>query len=184
MKAQSFGDNGFQAGRPSSIVAGVVALACSLVSLGAQGADQHLSEVDKEVPLFSNLALDGSEWDAKRLQGKPWIVNFWATWCGPCIEEMPAMNRAWQQIEQDGIGMLAINAGENRESIVSFLAKVPVDFEIVLGDAMALPDWGVRVLPTTYVIDAEGRIVYEALGPREWDDPELLDRVRALVPSN
>ncbi len=158
------------------------AVVLSVAPINAYSSEQHLSVVDKAVPDFSSLALDGAEWNVEALQGKPWIVNFWASWCGPCVEEMPAMNRAWEQIQDDGVGMLAINAGEKRDAIVSFLAKVPVDFEIVIGDAMALPDWGVRALPTTYVIDADGRIVFEALGPREWDDQELLDRIRALVP--
>ena len=91
------------------------------------------------------------------------------------------MNAAWAALEGDGVGMLAINAGEAPEIIEAFLERVPVDFPVLLGDAAAtLPDWDVRVLPTTLVVDADGRVVHEALGPRDWDDEALLDRVRAL----
>ena len=139
-----------------------------------------LTPAERAPPEFAIEGLDGTEWSAATLEGRPWIVNFWATWCAPCIEELPAMNAAWAALEDDGVGMLAINAGEGRESVEAFLERVPVDFPVALGDVQALPDWSVRVLPTTLVIDAEGRVAYEALGPREWDDEALLDRVRAL----
>lgn len=149
----------------------------------AQERKQQLSDLDQALPEFANSTFDGAEWTMEELQGKPWIVNFWATWCGPCVEEMPAMNRAWEEIESEGIGMVGINAGESKQVIAAFLEKVPVDFPVLLGDADTLPDWEVRALPTTYVVNAEGRIVHVAVGPREWDDPELLDRVRALLPN-
>ncbi len=147
----------------------------------AQDPEQLVTEVERPLPDFELASLDGQTFNKSTLAGKPWIVNFWASWCGPCIEEIPAMNRAWEAVEPDGIGMLAINAGEGQEAIETFLAKVPVDFEVILGDGDTLPDWNVVALPTTVVVDANGQVVFEALGPREWDDPQLLDRVRALI---
>ena len=165
----------------------LAALALGAVALGAAPAPAQavggteLSDIERELPAFSLERLDGESLDTESLAGRPYIVNFWATWCAPCVEELPAMNAAWAALEDDGVGMLAINAGEARETIETFLEKVPVDFPVLLGDATAtLPDWGVRVLPTTLVVDASGTIVHEALGPRDWDDEALLDRVRAL----
>ena len=158
----------------------VVALAAAGGPAVAAGGTE-LDDADRALPTFSLDGLDGATWDAAALGGKPTVVNFWATWCAPCIEELPAMNAAWAELQGDGVGMLAINAGEAPETIEAFLERVPVDFPVLLGDAAAtLPDWGVRVLPTTLVVDADGRVVHEALGPRDWDDPALLDRVRAL----
>ena len=92
------------------------------------------------------------------------------------------MNTAREALEPAGVGMLAVNVGEGREAIETFLDQVPVDFPIALGDATStLPDWGARALPTTLVVDAEGRIVFEALGPRDWDDPALIERLAALA---
>ena len=162
-------------------MAGSGLLALAILAWPAFAAEQHLSEIDRDLPNFELASLEGETWDVDALLGKPWIINFWASWCAPCIEEMPAMNRAWADVEDDGIGMLAINAGESTLAIRTFLEKVPVDFKILLGDGQTLPDWSVRALPTTVVIDSTGKVVYEALGPREWDDPVLLDRVRALL---
>ena len=91
------------------------------------------------------------------------------------------MNRAWEILEPHGIGMLAINAGEDRPVVEEFLTEVPIDFTTLLGNMDSLGNWSVRALPTTIVVDAEGRVVMEALGPREWDDEALLQKVIDLL---
>ena len=144
-------------------------------------AGQGLSEVDRALPDFQLPALDQTMWNAQTLKGKPWVINFWATWCPPCIEEIPSMNAAYDILEPQGIGMLAINAGEGALAVETFLEKIAIDFPNVLGDADTLINWSVRALPTTIVINADGEVVYEALGPREWDDEQLLQQVVDLL---
>lgn len=140
-----------------------------------------LSSVEREVPAFELDDINQQPWSAESLQGKPWVINFWATWCPPCIEEIPSMNAAWKTLEAEGVGMLAINAGEGEQAVAAFLKKVAIDFPVVLGDAATtLPDWSVRGLPTTVIIDASGNVVLEALGPREWDDEVIIEQILAL----
>ena len=91
------------------------------------------------------------------------------------------MNRAWEILEPHGIGMLAINAGEDRPVVEEFLTEIPIDFTTLLGNMDSLGNWSVRALPTTIVVDAEGNVVMEALGPREWDDEALLQKVIDLL---
>ena len=166
--------------RPSLALA--AALTTAILAPPATAADVSLADVDRAVPAFELPMLDGSTLEPADLAGKPWLVNFWASWCAPCIEEMPAMNVAWKTLEPAGVGMLAVNVGETPAAIEAFLEQVPVDFPIALGDgARTLPDWGARALPTTLVIDADGRVVHEALGPRDWDDPALVARIAALA---
>lgn len=91
------------------------------------------------------------------------------------------MERAWQKIKDEGMMMLAINVGEDEDTIFQFTASYPVTFPLLLDqDSEVVGPWGVRGLPTTYVVDPKGRVVYRAIGGREWDDPALLDKVRAL----
>lgn len=142
---------------------------------------QSLSEVDRTLPEFSLPALDDTVWTPDSLKGKPWVINFWATWCPPCIEEIPSMNAAYEVLEPQGIGMLAINAAEGALAVEAFLQKISIEFPNVLGDANTLLNWTVKGLPTTIVVDSEGRVVYEALGPREWDDEALLQQVIDLL---
>ena len=83
-------------------------------------AEESLTSVERVVPEFTLLGVDEQEWNAESLLGKFWVVNFWATWCPPCIEEIPSMNRAWEVLEPAGIGMLAINTGEDRGAVEEF----------------------------------------------------------------
>lgn len=158
------------------------AIVATTLSFGRDAiAELALTETDRELPEFDLPSLDGEAWTPETLAGKLTIVNFWATWCPPCIEEMPSMNALWQKLEGEGVSMVAINAGEGEEAVTTFLEKIPVDFPILLGDgATSLPNWSVRGLPTTLIVDGNGKIIYEALGPREWDDDEFVRKMLAL----
>jgi peroxiredoxin len=114
-------------------------------------------------------------------RGKPLIVNFWATWCPPCREEMPSMQRAHAAVSKEGIGLVAINVGEDADTVAQFLADARVEFPLPLDEtSRVVMSYPVRGLPTTFVVDPDGRLAYVATGGREWDDPALLDQVRAL----
>jgi thiol-disulfide isomerase/thioredoxin len=152
-----------------------------LVNPAGVFAQESLTPVERDVAEFSLVGMDNKEWDAEALSGKLWVVNFWATWCPPCIEEIPSMNKAWDVLEPEGIGMLAINAGEGRVAVEEFLGKIPINFPTLLGNIDSLPNWSVRALPTTLVIDQSGKVIFEALGPREWDNQELLQEIIDLL---
>lgn len=91
------------------------------------------------------------------------------------------MQRAWEQLREEGIMMLAIDVGEDEDAIFDFIASYPVEFPILLDTESSVSEaWEVKGLPTTFVIDQWGRKVYRAVGGREWDAPELLQKVREL----
>jgi len=91
------------------------------------------------------------------------------------------MNRAWHLLEQDGIAILALNMGEDEDTIFIFTADYPADFPILMDQAgEVIAEWPVKGLPTTYVVAPDGTFAYRAIGSREWDDKALLDAVRAL----
>ena len=145
--------------------------------------EQTLTVVDPPMPApdFSLPDVNGNLHSIAGYAGKPVIVNFWATWCPPCIEEMPSMNRAWMAVRDEGIVMLAVNVGEDEDQVFTFTADYPVDFPLLLDEAgEVVQQWGALGLPTTFVVDPGGNIVYRAVGGRAWDDPVLLDQVRAL----
>jgi len=139
--------------------------------------------VKATAPEFVLSDLDGGGHRLSDYQGKVVIINFWATWCPPCREEMPSMQRAWEQLREEGIEMLAINVGEDEDAVFQFTANYPVEFPLLLDqDSSVTAAWPVRGLPTTFVVDPSGRLVYRAIGGREWDDADLLTMVRALKP--
>jgi len=150
----------------------------------AAGAGKGLSPIPENPPA-PDFVLQDVEGNPHRLadfRGKPVVLNFWATWCAPCRAEMPSMQRAHESVADEGIAIVAINVGDDADSIQRFLAEVPVDFPLPMDtDMKVVQAYAARGLPTTFVIDPDGRLVYSAAGDREWDDPKILDQVRALI---
>jgi peroxiredoxin len=146
-------------------------------------AAQVLSPVDGHImaPDFELLDTEGRKHRLSDYRGKTVIINFWTTWCPPCREEIPSMNRAWQSLRQEDVVILAINMGEDEDTIFVFTADYPADFPLLLdSDGAVIAEWPVKGLPTTYVVAPDGSIAYRAIGGREWDAPEFLDKIRAL----
>ena len=162
----------------------ITLLLAAATPAGAQQAGSGLTPLPDRplAPDFTLTDLDGNRHRLADYRGRVLIVNFWATWCPPCRAEMPSMQRAWEQLEGEGIVILGIDVGEDEDTVFQFTADYPVEFPLLLDrDSAVIDRWPVRGLPTTFVVDGAGRIVYQAIGGREWDDPRLLAPVRALT---
>jgi thiol-disulfide isomerase/thioredoxin len=127
-------------------------------------------------------ALAGGATDLKQLRGKVVLVNFWATWCPPCRKEMPSMNRLNQLMHGQPFAILGVNAGDSAEAIHAFLLQTPVNFPILLDEeGVSLKPWQAFVFPTSYVVDKQGRVRLGLFGSIEWDAPETVARIEALL---
>lgn len=149
----------------------------------AQQEDQQLYQVPgmPEAPDFVLTDIDGTVHALSAYRGKVVLVNFWATWCPPCREEMPAMQRAWQLLREENVVFLAVDIGEDEDTIFQFTVDYSVDFPLLMDiDSSVIQKWPVRGLPTTFIIDKQGRIIYRAIGARRWDAVGMLDKIRAL----
>jgi len=125
--------------------------------------------------------MEGITHQLSEYRGQPVIINFWATWCPPCREELPSMNRGWDKIKFENITMLAINVGEDSDTIFTFTGDYPINFTILLDQTgQVAGQWPIKGLPTTFVIDPDGRIVYRAIGGRDWSSDKILNIIRAL----
>lgn len=133
-------------------------------------------------PDFSLPDLDGELTRLSDLKGKVVIVNFWATWCPPCRFEIPSMQRAWIRLRDKGVMMLAVHLGGNKDKIWAFATEYDVEFPVLIDKTSSTATaWRTFGLPTTYVVDPEGRMALRAIGGREWDDPALIDAILALA---
>lgn len=91
------------------------------------------------------------------------------------------MQRAWEQVKDQGIVLLAVDVGEDEDTIFTFTAEYPVEFPLLMDlDSSVIQSWPILGLPTTFVVDPKGRLAYRAVGGRAWDHPAILDRIRAL----
>jgi thiol-disulfide isomerase/thioredoxin len=114
------------------------------------------------------------------------VVNFWATWCPPCRREMPSLERLYQKTRDRGVTVLAVNIGEDEDTVFPFLGQLETapNFPILFDrEGASLDAWGVKGLPTTFVVGADGRLKFRAVGGREFDHPELVRQLLELSPS-
>lgn len=130
---------------------------------------------------FSLPDIEGRTHTLKQYAGRVVVANFWATWCPPCRAEIPSMQRAWQKLEPEGIAMLALHVGGDAEQIWAFLAEFGVTFPVLIDATGSVSKaWQTIGLPTTFVVDQEGRKALRAIGERQWDDPAVLAQIIAV----
>jgi thiol-disulfide isomerase/thioredoxin len=165
-------------------VAGVAALAAA-VYLRA-GAGEPTDAVHGHAQLAASYAaptLDGDTVAIAELRGSVVLVNLWATWCRPCVEELPSLQRLEEGLADDGLRVLAINVDRlppdrAADEVSRFLDELGVDLTVLLDPAgRAETVFGSIGLPTTLVIDRRGDLAYRRLGAGDWDRPPLRDYV-------
>ena len=149
---------------------------CLLMLTVQAMAAERTMDPESGRPPAGDFVLESWKGDRYRLQdlrGQWVLVSFWATWCSPCIKEMPTMERMYQEMAGEGLEILAVHAGPGGGKVGEFLEQVPVSFPILLDEDLSLGGWDVMALPTAVLVDPAGRRAYRAVGPREWDSPAM-----------
>ena len=151
--------------------------------------DEAIKELDLIRPSRPKLAddftiatADGKPFRLSAHRGRPVFVNFWATWCPPCLEEMPAMERLWRAQKDAGLVVLAVSVDADTAVVAPFLKEHGLTFPASLDAKMELANtYGVRALPSSFIVDREGRLTALALGPRAWDNVAAHSLVEGLA---
>ena len=179
-------------GRWRGVLLGLAVLAGLLLGSAAAAAEPDLGPLldalgvlpvakETEAPDFTLPDLAGHARRLAGFRGQVILMNFWATWCAPCRAEMPAMERLYQQMKDDGFTIVAVNFGETAEQVKPFVEELRLTFPILLdreGQASRL--YRVFSLPTTFLLDRHGALVGRAVGAREWDSADAKRLFRAL----
>jgi thiol-disulfide isomerase/thioredoxin len=132
-------------------------------------------------PDFSLQDMDGETFELKKTRGHWVFLHFWASWCGPCKKEMPAVQHLANSM-QDNLQIVMINTAEDDDTVFTFLAAINVELNSLIDkDGLVTEEWKPRGLPTTFLINPQGEIKYQAIGGRDWDKPEYLNFLKKLI---
>ncbi|MFL6663404.1 MAG: TlpA family protein disulfide reductase [Rhizobacter sp.] len=136
----------------------------------------------KPVPALDLVDLEGKRWSLAALRGQVVVLNFWASWCEPCRDEMPSLELLAQRHEGEGVAVLAVNYQEPLPAIRRFLAAQPVTVPVLLDrDGAATTAWTPRVFPSTVLIDRSGQPVQLVVGELDWTSATERDLMAPLV---
>jgi len=138
----------------------------------------------RAAPVLKLADMDGKPFDLAEHKGQWVFVHFWASWCGPCKREMPAIQRMAEQMKDTPLVLAIINTAEDEDTVFNFLGIHAPDLAPLMDrDGLATEAWQPRGLPSTYLVDPEGVIRYQALGGRPWDEALYMDFLKALAAS-
>jgi len=170
--------------RPALFWIGIVAVVAAglLLILSSEPIPPPL---DRGVPApdftLPRLDAEGTQ-SLHDLRGRVVLVNFWATWCKPCEDEIPAMGRLYARLQGEPFELLAISVDDDTEAIRAFRDRLGIRFPILLDpDEAVAHRYQTTGYPETILVDAEGRVVERYVGPKEWDTGDYERRIRRLL---
>jgi len=152
-------------------------LKTALARAGFEIPSQTLPSIDFELE-----NLQGNKELLSDYLGKVVFLNFWATWCGPCQSEMPAMEKVYRELKDEGFVILAVDLAEEKDTVQKFIEERNLTFPVLLdktGEVGSIYD--ARSIPTTYLIDRDGNVLGRAIGVRPWEDDAFISLFRQIL---
>lgn len=150
----------------------------------------HKMSPVKATPVASNFTLpdiDGNPHSMSELKGKVVMLNFWASWCPPCVREMPSMERLYAKYKDKDFVVVGVNQWEDEDTVFEFIGRLDLEptFPILLDrESRVSEQYSVKGLPTTFLINKDGNIQYRAMGGREFDHPAVGKLIDDMLKKN
>lgn len=147
------------------------------------GKDIFLKEyiADMKTTPIDLADIDGTQFIKNSYKNQVTVVNFWATWCPPCVEEIPSLNRLAKKMKNTPFQLISINYAEDKNTIIDFMKRVNVEFPVLIDNKGSFAkQWNVVSYPSTFVIDLTGNIKYGVNSAIEWDSPEVIYKLKSL----
>lgn len=167
-----------------------VAVAVQRTSLQPEQVSSLLQGIGMQVPKDALMAtdftldsLDGKTSSLSAYKGRFVFLNFWATWCPPCRSEMPAMQALYRRLEARGFVILAVDLAEKADTVRAYVKKNAFTFPVLLDKTGEVGGtYGAQSIPTTYLIDREGKVLARGIGAQwKWDSPEMIALFEKLL---
>ena len=158
-------------------------LACLLFSPAVFSTD--LESYSKDNLNFSLADLKGKPHTLADYRGKVILVNFWASWCTPCVLEMPELTQLKQHMAGQPFEIIAINVGERENRVKHFVKRIDFNLPVLLDiSSKAFKQWNIEIMPSSFLIDANGFVRYRVLGNPGWDNEQTLSLIEQLIKEN
>ena len=154
-----------------------------LLALALPAHAQSLMPFKGATPPLELNALDGKPLRLEDFRGRVVLVNFWATWCAPCLEEMPSIEKLRRSLDAQRFAVVAVNVGEGRRAVENFAEKMGLGgFHVLLDrEVKTSKAWGARVLPATFIVAPDGSVRYSYFGALDWSGSAVRGRIRELI---
>jgi peroxiredoxin len=168
--------------REAILAALMVVLSGVLIARLIPYFQQYNVEVGDRAPTFNLTADDGSGLRLEDYRGKYVLLNFWATYCVPCVDELPSLNGLYEDMRDEGLVVLGVSVDSDEEAYKTFLQNYRVAFPVVRD-----PEWSVAIrygtskIPETYLIDKDGTVKRKYVNAQDWQGPEIVNYLQSLM---
>jgi peroxiredoxin len=157
----------------------IAALAAAMIALALPAGSTVGSQ---PAPVFTLANRAGGEVSLAALKGKVVMINFWASWCGPCRQEFPALDQIYGKYKPMGFEMVGINVESEKADAEKFLGATPVSFPILFDPENKVSgSYGVSAMPTTFLVDRQGRLRWQHRAYKPGDEAKYIEQIRAML---
>lgn len=162
-----------------------IGIALSVVAMCyifADSLSEKLVNQGDQASSFTVTANDGKQYSIKDFHGKVLVLNFWASWCKPCVDEMPSLNRFAAEMKDKGVTVLGISVDHDEAKYKKFLKAANITFPVYHDPKADISSsYGTYKYPETYIIDKSGKVVEKIIGEKMWLDPEVIANVKRYL---
>lgn len=163
-------------------MAGILLLAGALVWIVSGTLEVRIINAGDTAPNFSVVTEQGKTITRSDFGGKLLVLNFWASWCPPCISELPSLNQFAQEYKSQGVVVLGISIDKNERLYKNFLQQRQVAFDTARDpEANISASYGTFQIPETYVIGRDGKVLEKVISDQDWMDPQFLARIKGML---
>jgi cytochrome c biogenesis protein CcmG/thiol:disulfide interchange protein DsbE len=158
----------------------ICALAVVFVYVIYSAIHERVVVAGDSAPAFALTAENGRAVSVPNFGGKLLILNFWASWCGPCVEETPSLSKLAEDYAGKGVVVLGVSVDKEEKAYRNFLQKYKPGF-LTARDLKVHEDYGTFMYPETYIIDAKGKVLLKVAEPADWTDPKVTHYIDSLL---